>query len=113
MEKLLGFSKWHKVVDKLKSHANNGTHSTAITAASGFKERFEKPSLPSTYGSDNQRTERVQHNGEILKWIIKTIELCGKQYIVFREHCENVASNENNCNFLAILKLLAQTNDDL
>ena len=76
MEKLLGFSKWHKVGDKLKSHANNGTHSTAITPASGFKERFEKPSLTLTYGYDNQRTEKVQHNGEILKWIIKAIELC-------------------------------------
>ena len=37
-----------------------------------------------------------------------------KQCIVFRGHRENVASNLNSSrNFLAILKLLAQTNDDL
>ena len=95
----------------LKNHVNNGTHSTAMTATSGFKERFEIPSSTLTYGYDNQITERVQHNREILKWVKKTIELCGKQYIVFRRHRENVSSN--NCsNFVAILKLLAQTNGD-
>ena len=114
LAKLPGFSKWHKVGDKLESHVNNGTHSTAMTAASGFKERFEKPSSTLTYGYDTQRIERVQHTREILKWVIKTIEVCGKQCIIFRGHRENVASKENNCgNFLAILKLLAQTNDDL
>ena len=85
-----------------------------MTAASGFKERFEKPSSTLTYGYDNQRIERVQHNCKIVKWVIKTIELCRKECMAFRGHCENVASNENNCsNFMAILKLLAQTNDDL
>ena len=49
-----------------------------------------------------------------MKWVIKAIELCGKQWIAFKRHCENVASNENSCsNVLAILKLLAQINDDL
>ena len=114
LAKLPGFSKWHTVGDKNKSHVNNGTHSTAMTAASVFKERIEKPSSTSTYGYDNQKIETVQHNREILKWVIKTIELCGKQCIAFRGHRENVASKKNNCgNFLAILKLLAQTNDDL
>ena len=64
---------------KLKSHVNNGTHSTALTAASGFKETFEKPSSALLLEYDNQRIERVQHNREILKWFIKIIELCGKQ----------------------------------
>ena len=49
--KLPGFSKWHKVGDKPKSHVN--------TAASGFKERFERPSSTLKYGYDNQRIERV------------------------------------------------------
>ena len=71
-----------------------------MTAKSGFEERFEKASLTLTYGYDNQRTERVEQNGEVLKWIIKTNELCRRQYIAFRGHRENVASNENNCNFL-------------
>ena len=56
----------------------------------------------------------MQHNCEILKWIIKTTELYGKQCIAFRRHCENAASNESNCsNFLAISKRIAQNNYDL
>ena len=57
----------NKVGDKLKSHVNNDTHSTAMTAASGFMERHWKSSPTLTYGYDNQRIERVQHNPEILK----------------------------------------------
>ena len=41
LTKLRRFSKWHKVGDKLKCHVNNDTHSTAMTAASGFKKRYE------------------------------------------------------------------------
>ena len=63
----------------MECHFNNGTHLTAMTAVIGFKERFEKPSSTLTYGYDNQRVERVQHNREILIWVIKTIELFGKQ----------------------------------
>ena len=59
MVKPPGFSKWHKVGDKLKSHVNNGTYSTAMITASGFKERSEKPFSTLTYGYDNQRNERV------------------------------------------------------
>ena len=99
---------------KLKGHVSNATNSTVMNAASGFKERFEKLSSTLTYRYDNQRIERVQHNREILKWVIKTIELYGKQCSTFTGYRENVASNENNCgNFLAILKPLAQTNYNL
>ena len=71
LEQLPECSKWHNVGDKLKYHFNNGTYSTAITAASGFKDRFEKPSLIVTYGYDNQRIKRVQHNRKIMKWVKK------------------------------------------
>ena len=114
LAKFPGFSKWHKVDDKLKSLVNNSTHLTAMTAATGFKERLEKPSSTLTYGYGNQRIERAQRNREILKGVIKATKLCGKQWIAFRGHCENVASKENYCgNFIAILKLLAKTNGNL
>ena len=67
MRKTSWVFKWHKFGDKLKSHINNSAHSTAMTEASGFKERFGKISLTLTYEYDNQRIERVQHNREILK----------------------------------------------
>ena len=56
-----------------------------MTAASGFNEGYEKPSSALTYEHDNQRTKRVQQNCKILKQVIKTIELCGKQNIIFKK----------------------------
>ena len=49
-----------------------------MIAASAFKDRFEKLSLTLTYRYDNQIIERVQHNREIMKWVIKTNELYKK-----------------------------------
>ena len=44
---------------------------------------------------------------------IKTIILCGKQCIALRGHREDINSNNNCGNFLAILKLLSETNSEL
>ena len=63
LARLLGLRKFG---DELKSHVHKGAHWTAMTAASGLKERFEKSSSTLTYGYDNQRIQRVQHNHEIL-----------------------------------------------
>ena len=60
-----GFSKWHKVGDKLKIHVNNGTHSAVMTVASGYKEKFEKPSLTLTCGYEKHIIKRVQDNHKI------------------------------------------------
>ena len=88
--KLLGLRKF---ADELKSHVNKDAHWTAMTAASGVKERFEKLSSTLTYGFDNQRIQRVQHNHEILMWVVKKKELCGKYCIAFRGHREKIATN--------------------
>ena len=41
LAKLTGFSKWHKVGDKLKTtQVNNGTHPTAMAAANGFQGKI-------------------------------------------------------------------------
>ena len=49
-----------------------------------------------------------------LKWGIKAIILCGTQCIALRGTPEDAHGSSNNCgNFLAILKLLSETNYDL
>ena len=114
MGKLPGFSKWHKIGEKLESHVHNKSHSDAVAEACGLKEKFENPFLTLPYEVNTQKAERVQHNREVLKWVIKTIELCGKQCIAYRGHRESITSNAmNSGNFLAILKLIAETNIDV
>ena len=108
------FSNWHKVGNKLKCHVNNDTHLIAMTAATSFKKRLEKLSSTLTCGYGNQRIERVQNNRKIPKWVTKTVDLYGKQCIAFRGQRENIPFSDNNWGyFLAILKLLAETSDNL
>ena len=79
-----------------------------------MRKRFEKPSSTLTCGYGNQRIERVQNNREIPKWVTKTVDLYGKQRIAFRGQRENVPFSDNSWGyFLAILKLLAETSDNL
>ena len=65
------------------------------------------------YSFDDTKESRVSKNREILKWVIKTIILCGKQCIALRGHREDINSNNKFGNFLAILKLLSETNSEL
>ena len=59
------------------------------------------------------KAENVRKNREILKWLIKVNMFCAKLCIAFRGHREDINSNQNPSNFLAILNLLAETNDPL
>ena len=56
----------------------------------------------------------MEHNAEVLKWIIEVLILRGEQFLPLRGHRENINdSSHNSGNFLAILKLLSQTNETL
>ena len=48
-----------------------------------------------------------------MKWLITVNILCTKTCIAFRGHRDDINSNQNPGNFLAILKLLAETNEPL
>ena len=48
-----------------------------------------------------------------MKWLIKVNILCAKQCVAFRGNWEDVNSNQKPGNVLAILKLVAETNESL
>ena len=71
-----------------------------------FQERFQKSQSTISCTTDKTLQQRVEHNTEVLKWVIEVI-LCGKQWLPLRGHRENINnSSHNSGNFLAILKLL-------
>ena len=88
-------------------------HSRMMADAEDLIQRFKKPSMTIPYSFDDTKESRVSKNREILKWVTKTIILCGKQCIALRGHREDINSNNNCGNFLAILKLLSETNSEL
>ena len=70
-----------------------------MTKAEYLIQRFQNP------------TATIPFN---LKWVIKTIVLCGKQCIALSGYRGDIHNSSNNCgSFLVILKLLSATNSDL
>ena len=85
-----------------------------MTKAEYLIQRFQNPTATIPYNFETTRKIQISKNRQILKWVIKTIILCGKQYNALRGHREDIHNSSNNCgNFLAILKLLSETNSDL
>ena len=85
-----------------------------MTKAEYLIQRFQNPTATIPYNFEATREIQISKNRQILKWVIKTIILCGKQCIALRGHREDIHNSSNNCgNFLAILKLLSETNSDL
>ena len=107
-----GFTKFLKIKEKIEVHVGS-QHSDCIEKAVGLKKRFENPEDAFPYLTDSLKAANVRKNREILKWLIKVNILCAKQCIPFRGHREDINSNQNPDNFLAILKLLAETNKPL
>ena len=52
-------------------------------------------------------------NQEILKQVIKTVVLCGKQRNAFRDHREDIYNSNKYGNVPAFSKLLPETNSNL
>lgn len=112
--KLPGFSNWHKTGEKASDHCNSTVHIDSMVKSESFKRRFQEPQSTMPYVLDTTRQEKIERNSKIVKWIIKVTLLCGKQCIPLRGHRENVNNfTQNSGNFLAILRLLSETNDEL
>ena len=112
--KIPGFSKWYKTGEKVEEHCSPSAHDRSMSRLEEFKERFQNPQSAIPYTTDKTLPQRVEPNIEVLKWIIEVVTLYGKQCLPLREHRKNINdSSHNSANFLAILKLLSQTNKTL
>ena len=106
------FTKFFKIKEDIEVHVGS-QYSDCIEKAVGLKKRFENPEDTLPYLTDSLKAENVRKNREMLKWLIKVNILCAKQCIAFKGHREDINSNQNPGNFLATLKLLAETNEPL
>ena len=83
-----------------------------MTKIEGLIQRFQNPIVSIPYKFDATREIQISKNEEILKWVIKAIISCRKQYTALHGHLEDICSD--NCdNFLANLKLLSETKSNL
>ena len=95
-----GFSKWKKVGDKLKKHADSDAHRDNIVRWITYKQVKS-----STTVADQlliQRTRTIASNHTYITVLTKLAALCAHQYIPFRGHDESNES-DNKGNFTEIL----------
>ena len=81
-----------------------------MIAAQTFRESIENPSTTLTCVFDKEKEKRIEENRQILKAIARAVLYCARQCIALRGHREKLIQSENPGNFLALLKVLSESN---
>ena len=97
-----GFSSWFKISEKVSKHlsceetcdekniSNYSKHELKMTTAKVLIQSFRNPTATIPYNFDATRKIQISKIREILKWVIKTMILCGKQCIALSDHLEDI-----------------------
>ena len=78
-----------------------------------FLQRKRNMTVTVTSQLDKKRAANIKRNRKILRCIIEGLLLCGRQCIALRGDVEKITGPGNPGNFLAILRLIANHNQDL
>ena len=103
------FRKWTRYTSVIVEHAEKSYHRDAMIAAQTFRESIENPSTTLTCVFDKEKEKRIEENRQILKAITRAVLYCGRQCIALRGHREKLTQSENPGNFLALLKVLSES----
>ena len=107
------FKTWQKKSEKFNEHEKKKYHQQSLEFADQLIRSVEHPetSLPAIINA--RRATNIAQNRCVLKSIARAILFCGKQCIALRGDAEQMDTPGNPGNFLALLKLLANTDDTL
>lgn len=104
------FTQWHKIKEKLNEHTNSKYHMECAIDSANFVLKHEQPERTLPFIVNDEKRVRCKENRHILKMIAKTILFCGRQNIALRGDIENIKdSSKNPGNFLALLKVLSES----
>ena len=107
------FSKWVKLSETLSNHAKLAYHHDCLQAADILKTSIEKPASRIDVMTNQALQSRMAENKQILCQIVRAIIFLGKQGLGLRGDVENVTSEKNPGNFLALLKVFAENDSVL
>lgn len=107
------FSNWVKLSDTLSTHSKHSYHLAALQSADIFKMTVENPVSRIDVLANSALQARIAENKHILRQIVRTILFLAKQGMAFRGDIEDVSSNKNPGNFLALLAMLAENDSVL
>lgn len=106
-----------KAIELLGMHEKTTYHKTACMKIMDFKDRVSGKSEDITQLIDRSLAAKIEKNRKILKSIISTVELCGRQGIALRGHrddanaLENEHSMRNPGNFQMLLEFRCYAGD--
>lgn len=106
------FSNWVKISDTLRTHSKYSYHLDALQSADTVKMTIENPASRLDILASSTLRARITENKHILRQIVRAILFLAKQGMAFRGDVEDVSSNKNPGNFLALLAMLAE-NDSI
>lgn len=107
--------KFKKALEALASHEKTEYHKDAYTRMVAFLEYMSKKRESIVVQLNSLHAAQIQKNREVLKSIIATVELCGRQGIALRGHRDDGKQLEepdkNPGNFQTLLKFRCDAGD--
>ena len=107
------FSNWVKLSSVLSSHSKLAYHHDAVRSADILKISVENPGSRIDIMTNHTLQAQIAQNKHILRGIVRAILFLAKQGLQFRGDIEVVDSEKNPGNFLALMKLFAETDPAL
>lgn len=108
------YRNWKDTHTDLKSHTCNEYHINSRSKLTAFKTTFCNSSTRIDVSVDECNTDRIKKNRDILKSILKCIELCGRQGFALRGHRgDDTSTVLNKGNFKALVNFRADAGDSV
>ena len=107
------FSNWVKISDTLKKHSGHAYHREAMQSADTLKTTINNPAARIDVMASTALQSKIAENKHILQQIVCAILFLAKQGLALRDNMEKVNSPGNPGNFIAILKVFAESDSVL
>ena len=99
--------------DMLKTRSKYLYHRDALQSAEVLKSIIENPASRLDVMVSSALQSRIAENKHILQQIVRAITFLAKQGLPFRGDVEDLSSGRNPGNFLALMAMLAKSDDVL
>ena len=97
----------------MHTHSGHLYHRDALQLADVLKSTIENPASRVDVTLSSALRSRIEENKHILRQIVRAILFLAKQGLALRGDVENVCSNKNPGNFLALLAMFAESDSIL
>uniref|UniRef100_A0A1X7UA98 TTF-type domain-containing protein n=2 Tax=Amphimedon queenslandica TaxID=400682 RepID=A0A1X7UA98_AMPQE len=107
------YSNWVKISNILKKHNSLSYHSACVQSADTLRATVVNPISRIDVINNSTLQKQINENQQILRQIVRAIVYLAKQGLPFRGDVEDLPLSKNPGNFLALLRVFAETDEIL